>query len=241
MNHNDYVRDYFNQTYLYLRNNPGLFIRAQVIGKLTKDIPHATILDIGCGDGSLSLQFLDVAEHITLLDFAPNMLELCRQKVPPDHANRVSFVQSDLNNFMPPDSYDFVLCVGVLAHVSSLQSTMRKISRLIKPGGHLLLQFTDQNQWIGRFFSTCGQFSRRLKGLSHYELTPVWSEKLIKLAAENDLTLVKENCIWTTFPGIGKMPISTALYFLKFVNDRISLVKHASEKIWLMKKGGSVS
>ncbi|MGB8214526.1 MAG: class I SAM-dependent methyltransferase [Anaerolineales bacterium] len=241
MYENNYVRDYFNRTHLYLRNNPGLFIRAQAIRTLAKDISHATILDIGCGDGSLSLQFLDETEHITLLDFAPNMLELCRQKISPEQADRVSFVQSDFINFIAQDCYDVVLCIGLLAHVSSLQISMRKISHFIKPGGHVLLQFTDQNQGVGKFFSTYNRFSQRWKGLSHYELTPIWSERLIKLAEENDLSLVKENCLWTTLPGIGKMSSAIALSFLKLLNNRIFLFKQGNEKIWLLKKGGSVS
>ena len=90
------------------------------IREMLDGIKKSKILDLGCGDGSLSLQFLPEVDLITLVDFSDNMLNICRNKVPRRMGNRVDFIVNDINLFAPQQKYDVVLCMGVLSHVKSI-------------------------------------------------------------------------------------------------------------------------
>ena len=56
-----------------------------------------------------------------------------------------SFIGSNLS----PQSFDLILCVGVLAHVDSPAATVAEIARLAKPGAWVILEFTDSFHFWG--------------------------------------------------------------------------------------------
>jgi 2-polyprenyl-3-methyl-5-hydroxy-6-metoxy-1,4-benzoquinol methylase len=57
-----------------------------------------------------------------------------------------NFMTADLN----PQSYDLVICLGVLAHMDSPADFLTKVAALLKPGGRLILEFTDSKHLSGR-------------------------------------------------------------------------------------------
>ena len=59
---------------------------------MVEGVDRSLILDIGCGDGSLSLPLLDDRSRLTLLDFSEGMLERARQNIPPGMNTRVEIV-----------------------------------------------------------------------------------------------------------------------------------------------------
>ena len=44
---------------------------------------------------------------------------------------------------LEPESFDLVLCIGVLAHVDSPATVIAEIERIAKPGASVILEFTD--------------------------------------------------------------------------------------------------
>jgi GT2 family glycosyltransferase/ubiquinone/menaquinone biosynthesis C-methylase UbiE len=146
------VKTLFDQPVNYLnRRQYDIRIRTETVQSFVKGKPFSTILDIGCGDGSLSIPLLDSTRHLTLLDIAPNMLSLARSKIPEDLVSNVSFINSDfIYEKFQQASFDLVICIGVLAHVVSPFDLVAKIAKVIKPGGTLLLECTDSSHLFRR-------------------------------------------------------------------------------------------
>lgn len=116
--------------------------RRGIFAKLLDDqIPsNAMVLEIGCGTGQLS-NFLAIRGRTVFgTDICLNSLKL-GQRFRVKHAlDTVDFVQ--MNLFRPifaDQSFDFVLCTGVLHHTHDPFAGFRSISRLVRLGGYIVI------------------------------------------------------------------------------------------------------
>lgn len=187
------VKRYFNVTsFKYLKNRSVIKIRMVAIREMLTGINKSTILDLGCGDGSLSLQFLPEVDLITLVDFSDNMLNICRNKVPDKWVNRVEFIVKDINSFVTKDKYDVVLCVGVLSHVESIYSVLNKIFECTKPGGYCIIQLSDSGKLLGRLLNSYVRFKNTIRASDGYDLRSMSLADILKITNSLGLCLKKE-------------------------------------------------
>ncbi len=104
--------------------------------------PHLgeRVLEIGSGIGNLST-YLQEREHLTLSDISPAYLEILRERFGSDPA--VEIRHWDLTEEPPPElapaTFDTVVCLNVLEHVAEDHAALRRIHRLLRPGGKLIL------------------------------------------------------------------------------------------------------
>jgi carbamoyltransferase len=116
--------------------------RKGIYGKLLgEQIPYnAKILEVGCGTGQLS-NFLAIGcRSVVGADLCLNSLRLAENFRKAQGLSRVRFTQ--INLFRPPfrsSEFDVVLCNGVLHHTSDPFGGFKSISRLVKPGGHIVI------------------------------------------------------------------------------------------------------
>jgi len=145
------VKSLFEVPDKYLRPRQyDIQIRVETVEQFTEHLTVDRVLDIRCGDGSLSLPLLPRCRKLTLLDLSSKMLDLARNKIPTDRANDVELINgSFLGSDLSPQSFDLILCVGVLAHVDSPAAVIAEIARLAKPGSSVILEFTDSFHFWG--------------------------------------------------------------------------------------------
>ena len=77
------AKTFFGNPDLYLRGNHRVSLRAHFVRGLLGDVRNSRILDLGCGDGRISAQFLPAGNHVTMLDLSDRMLERVKNNVPP--------------------------------------------------------------------------------------------------------------------------------------------------------------
>jgi ubiquinone/menaquinone biosynthesis C-methylase UbiE len=141
----DNVKSWFENPDKYLKPRQfDIRIRIETVQEFTKNRSFDSVLDIGCGDGSISLPLLNRCTKITLLDVSTNMLAVARTRIPTDRADKVEVINAGfLESNLPPESFDLILCIGVLAHVDSPAAIVAEIARTSKPGACVILEFTD--------------------------------------------------------------------------------------------------
>lgn len=172
------VRSYFESPNRYLVNGyASIRIRTELTQEFLRDSRFDSILDIGCGDGSLSLPHLTLRNRLTLLDLSKNMLLIARSRIPAELSPNVQMVNEDFMSVeLPDNAYDLVLCVGVLAHLDDSFKAIAKIASLLRPGGSLIVETADSRHfltWIWRFrTNVLGAVSGRypLKRIPHSAL-----------------------------------------------------------------------
>lgn len=152
---------HFNINYsTYLERRCHIDIRAFIVKEFLSEFDRSNIIDLGCGDGSISLQFLPESKKITLVDFSKHMLEACKAKVPSAYLDRVEFIDSNIECFMPSHKYDVVLLLGVLAHANNGYPILKKVCECLKPGGVCIIQITDSAKLLSKILYAYAKLKR---------------------------------------------------------------------------------
>ena len=155
------VRSVFENAprYLYSRQ-VDMRVRSETVKTFAAGLNARRVLDIGCGDGSISLPLLTSTSRLTLLDLSASMAARAKANVPEDLAGNVEVRNDDfMAASFEPRSFDLIVSVGVLAHVDSADDFLAKIATLLCPGGSLIVEFTDCRHFVGRL----ERFAGRLK------------------------------------------------------------------------------
>jgi len=107
------------------------------------------VFEAGCGTGLLLREAAGVARSAVGLDLSRGMLA-------PARARGLTVVQGSLTDVpLPSESFDLVYSMKVLAHVPPIERAVAELARLVRPGGHLLLEFYNPfslrflAKWLG--------------------------------------------------------------------------------------------
>ena len=107
--------------------------------------PRDRLLDIGIGTGLASQSFSKVGLEVYGCDGSAEMLKVCESK-----AFAKELKALDLQNIPLPYSdsfFDHVICCGVLHFFDGLETVLKEVLRIIKPGG--IFAFTVAAQTSG--------------------------------------------------------------------------------------------
>ena len=102
------------------------------------DVKGRSICDIGCGSGRFVTEFAKRhAGRVVGVDPADEMLQLARELVRRDGTAPVcDFVQADVLNFTPSESFDLVIAIGLWDYIPDPLERLRRI-RAITTGKFL--------------------------------------------------------------------------------------------------------
>jgi S-adenosylmethionine-dependent methyltransferase len=113
--------------------------------------PPARILDVGCGQGTQILRLARHGHHVTGLDASAALLadlDAALAAEPAGVRDRVVTVRGDALDaaaLLAPQTFDAVLCHGVLMYVRDPMPLLGQLARLIAPGGLLSLLVRNGN------------------------------------------------------------------------------------------------
>jgi SAM-dependent methyltransferase len=128
--------DFDDVSSLIMKSRQSIFAKL-----LDEQIPfESRILECGCGTGQLT-NFLSIAYRTVFgTDMALHSLQLGQEFKETHQLERAHFFQ--MNLFRPcfkPESFDLVICNGVLHHTSDPFLGLQRISRLVHPGGYIII------------------------------------------------------------------------------------------------------
>jgi ubiquinone/menaquinone biosynthesis C-methylase UbiE len=151
---------------------------AQVFGKPG----DSAVVDGGCGSATKSLHLAKRGYRVLGLDFSAAILEIARQEAQAaGFADRMEFRQADLTALeLETASADRVLCWGVLMHVPDLPKAVAELSRILKPGGIMVISegnVRSLQAWSLRTLKkllgrNLGEVIRTPAGIEFWEPTP---------------------------------------------------------------------
>jgi len=158
----------FENPQWYLRGNRfNIEIRVETVQQFVGDRQFSHILDIACGDGSLSLPLLSASNRLTLLDVSAGMLSAAEARVPAEFRSRVEFINGDfLKTELPRVHFDLIICVGLLAHIASPQALVERMVSLLRPGGIIITEGTDAGHPLNRALVSYRKLRSRMGGPS---------------------------------------------------------------------------
>lgn len=155
------------------------FVDQALLGLLP---PHWVVADLGCGTGDIAERLAPIVEVVHLVDMSKSMLTAARKRLAA-HRN-IRFHHGDLAKVPLDDStVDAAIISLVLHHVPDPQAAIGEASRILRPGGRLLVidmlehdreqyRQTMGHKWLGfrlsdldSWFSAAGLLGHRVARL----------------------------------------------------------------------------
>lgn len=132
-----------------------------------KGLQGKNVLDIACGTGVLTEQFVRMGANVTGIDLTPKAVELTKKRLAL-YGLTANIIEGDAQKLPFPDhSFDFVCAWGCLMHMPNTEKAISEIQRVLKPGGKGLAMMYHSNSVHLRYCIQLGRGILRLKYLTY--------------------------------------------------------------------------
>ena len=118
--------------------------------------PGSNWLDAGCGTGLLTREICKMGAEVTGVDASPKMISAALSESASE-SELISFqqIKSIESMDLPSDEFDGVLCSSVVEYVESPAAVFIEFSRLLKPGGKLLVSVPNKRSIVRNMQKLC--------------------------------------------------------------------------------------
>jgi len=99
----------------------------------SRHITGGKILEMGPAEGVMTPLLLEICESLTLLEGAEHFCDNLRKRYP-----AAVVVHSLFEDYVPQESFDFIILGHVLEHVENPEEIVRMAARWLKPGGKMI-------------------------------------------------------------------------------------------------------
>ena len=115
--------------------------------------PTDTILDLGCGEGSITIPLSKLSKHVTGLDSSKKMLEILNEKCEKQNINNIDTVEMDIEkiNHKTIGEYDIVIASRSLNNIMNINHVISEINKIARKSVYITL-FGPNNWRIKREF-----------------------------------------------------------------------------------------
>jgi SAM-dependent methyltransferase len=166
--------------------------------------PDMTLLDVGCGPGTITADLASRVRHVTGVDAAAEVIDIARRAAP---AN-TTFQVADIHGLAFADaSFDVVHAHQVLQHVTDPVLALREMRRVCRPGGIVAVRDSDYPAFA---------WYPQLPELDD------WLELYLTIASSNGGTPDAGRRLlgWAQQAGFGDIVISTSTWCFATPEDR---------------------
>ena len=142
----------------------------------------AKILDLGCGNGSLSNTLYQQGYKVTGIEESPSGINFARRNFP-----ECQFIQGSIYDFSLPqfiNYFDAVVSVEVIEHLFYPKELVRQAHKYLKPGGTLIITTPYHGYWKNLALALSGKMDNHFHAL--------WDGGHIKFFSVNTLQKLLE-------------------------------------------------
>ena len=117
------------------------------------DFEGKTVLDAGCGTGIASLYFAKHgAKKVVGIDLSEKSLDVANGQAARDRLTNTTFVKADLMSIpFGEDYFDIVFTVGALPYIRDAETAIRELTKVLTPGGKILILSLRKTKFDGVF------------------------------------------------------------------------------------------
>jgi ArsR family transcriptional regulator len=114
-------------------------------------MPPLDVVDIGCGEGYLTIEAAQWAGHVTAIDRSPEVLARAKALGVRRRVNNVTWKRGDMEKLPLADaSVDLAVLSQALHHAADPAAVVVEAARVVRPGGHVLVLElrSHQEAWV---------------------------------------------------------------------------------------------
>jgi len=173
-------RDWGSDPYFF---GPRQYFRQTLLASYIKG-KKKTILDAGCGNGSLSFRIANKGHKIIGIDIAKGNVDFAKKVKESIGIKNIKFIQMSLTEITFKDKlFDVIISGEVLEHIKDDDKVVKHFNRILKKGGQCIISvpqnpnlWSVEDDWVGH--------------IRRYE-----KEELINLLEKNGFRIDKINSI----------------------------------------------
>jgi tRNA (cmo5U34)-methyltransferase len=130
-----------------------------IAGEIRKQIPLRSdmiALEYGAGTGMASFLLKDDLKEITLMDNSTEMVNVMKEKIRKSKVKNLKALNFDLEKSdYRKGKFDLIFTQMVLHHVTDVETIIHRFSKLIKPGGYLVIAdlYAEDGSFHGEGFT----------------------------------------------------------------------------------------
>ena len=150
------AREQFDKNAEKYRDEP-LFAEGEDLRRMTRSVELAgseVLLDLGTGAGHVALAFAPHVRECIGIDISERMIGVAQEFSRTRGASNVRFRLGSAEGLPFPDAaFDIVTCRFTAHHFDNLPTAVAEISRVLKPGGTLLVvdHYAPEDEELDRF------------------------------------------------------------------------------------------
>lgn len=94
--------------------------------------PGLSVLDVGCGSGTITKGIAKYAGKVTGIDRSEELISLAKT-----NAGNVNFLVGDIMDYSPEEKFDIITTARTLQWIAAPEAVIKKMVTLLNPGGVL--------------------------------------------------------------------------------------------------------
>ncbi len=164
--------------------------------KLTSKNP-LTILDIGCGNGSILSNLQNKGFELYGIDGSESGIKIAKQSFPEINFF-VGDITTNISDILPIKEFDLIICTEVIEHIYSPRDLVKNCYHFLKPGGKLIITTPYHGYLKNLILAITGKMDQHFTVLWDGGHIKFWSKKtLSKLLQESGFNKLQ-------FKGLGR-------------------------------------
>lgn len=206
----DNVREFFNKLTYLEDSRDRIWVRTLIIRKFLLGFSPKVVLDIGCGDGSLSLWLLPKIRRLILNDLSEQMVRQAERRGSAHVGmEKIEYRLGDISTIdLDDETFDLVICVGLLAHVDDPQRLLKRLDTLIRKRGVIILETSPDPKIYGsRLRGIFKRLGKEDDSYNAYEKNRVSLEDLNSWCDQMGWMIMNSARFSLPFIGFGFLPV----------------------------------
>lgn len=190
---------------------------------------EASVLDIGCGAGTLCLYYANKSKSVLGIDISQKAVKSAVASAEVLGLENVTFEKVNFPEEAPKGTFDIIFLTEVIEHLDDDKIALEKIYSLLKPKGIVIISTPSYNAPLHRLGLT-KEFDKRVGHVRRYDVDELVNK--CKQAGLNIVEIKKSEGVVRNFmfinPIAGKM-----IRFIKFgMVDIVTFIDNISLKIF---------
>jgi SAM-dependent methyltransferase len=147
----------------------------------------ADILEVGCGNGNLTVLLAQHARRLVSVDIDAHLVEFARSRTA--HLANVSVRRADATQLVVEQQFDSVILLDVLEHIEDDGIVLAMLRQGLRPGGRIVIKvpaipflYNRLDRAVGHYRRYGRSQLRRVMGAAGFCETRVWAFNMLGIA-----------------------------------------------------------